>query len=112
MITATRSSTLDGWLPEIGGLVWMQMYDPQRPAYDSTIEERIAADVDTYGSRILTRVLGLVRDHDGRPGITRFHTKDDGCGPGLFPSRGHGESWTESDWCVLEDASEDTGRLF
>ncbi len=102
------SSTLDGWMPDVGSLVWQQMYDPQRPKHNSTIQERIAAGA-TYGTRFLTRVRAVTRNSDN---TVRFHTKDDGCGHGMFPSRGHGDSWTNSDWCVLESAADVEGALW
>lgn len=96
-------STLHGWLPTVGSLVWQQMYDPQRPKHDSSIEERIAAGAGFYGKRRLMRVHSVTPDSHG-PGIHRFALGE--------PDRHGPTSWTESDWCVLEDAAAEEGALF
>lgn len=112
-------TTLEGWVPAVGGLVWQQLYDPTKPRWDSTIEERIA-NGQLYGARRMMRLYsvgpcpGGCGSHDPGPGVWHFHLRD----PWrptlrLFPTDGReGPSWCESDWVVLEDASEDGGVLF
>lgn len=88
-------STLTGWQPRVGDLVWQQMYSPQRPAVDSTIEERISAGA-TYGDRRRMIVTRVVPDFNV-PGLTRWCMRKPGrdLGPAHW-------SYVESDWCVLE----------
>jgi hypothetical protein len=92
-------STLTGWQPHEGTLVWQQMYNPKRPTEGSSISERVTSGTP-YGPRRLMRLHGIVPDHGG-PGITRWFLRDPDR-PGSVSSC----SWVESDWCVLEDASD------
>lgn len=53
-------SALDGVL-EVGDLVWQQMYEPTRPSWQATLEERIAGGI-TYGKRRQMRLTRIYRD--------------------------------------------------
>lgn len=100
-----RRSTLHGWEPRVGDLVWVQMYSPQHPEIDSTIEERIAHG-KTYLERRLMIVTAVHPDHP-RPGLTCWSTRKPGrdLGPAYW-------SGCDSDCCVLEEATEDeTGEV-
>jgi hypothetical protein len=102
--TSGPKSTLTGWTPAVGDLVWVQMYSPQLPEVDSTIEERIAHG-KTYMDRRLMIVMAVHPDHP-RVGVTRWSTRKPG--PDKGPAYWSG---CDSDCCVLEDASsEETGR--
>jgi hypothetical protein len=93
-----RSTTLRGWVPRIGELVWQTMYSPQRPAPDSTITERIEHG-RVYMARRLQVVVAVVPDYEGS-GLTRWVTRK----PGPNQGAAH-HSHTESDWCVLESVT-------
>lgn len=117
-MTEPMTSTLDGWQPRTGQLVWETIYSPHPPGL--TLRERIATG-NVYMPRMLMRVHGITPDYLGR-GVTRWYLRDPdaklGSDPtnceGWFPSKGHGPSLVESDWAVLEDASdqEQQGALF
>lgn len=118
-------TTVEGWIPEVGALVWLQLWNPTGPHIAATIQERIATGV-TYGRRRLMRVhrvssctggchhaqdSGVLHFYLRHPGA-RFNTDPSSC-EGLFPTNGvEGPSWCESDWAVLEDASAEEGALF
>ena len=114
------SSTLDGYQPKPGDLVWEQMYRPSHPDWDSTIEERVAAGV-TYGTRQRMIVVSVTPNYDchtaarelGRDLPPKLVTKwvlqaeDPRERRGEFPYSSVG-----SDWCVLELIEEPSqGRL-
>lgn len=115
------STTLAGYVPEVGDLVWQQMYCPTRPAHDSSITERVAGG-QTYGKRALMQVVAVVPGYDSTEYarslgvdvppkvVTRWllQAADPKDRRGEFPY-----SAVEDDWCVLEyvPPAED-GRLF
>lgn len=97
-------STLTGWQPSVGDLVWQQMYSPQHPAHDSTITERIEHG-RTYCARRLMRLHGIRPDFRGQ-GVTRWFLMDPWRPVATgFPTGREGPSWVESDWCVLESVT-------
>jgi hypothetical protein len=118
-------TTLDGWRPTPGTYAWQQMYDPWRPAYDSTIEERIAHG-HHYGTRRLVIVLQITWNDPNHGGNHRYLTLDadnrynDATvfrlieNPYALDDWPNGMSATESDWCVLEeaDAQAEAGTLW
>jgi hypothetical protein len=104
-------STLEGWTPAVGQLVWQQLYNVGNAMSGPADLASAVEQGNTYGPRYLCRVLGVTVDHPNA-GVTQIHTKDDGCGPGLFPSKGHGPSWADTSWGVWTDAAEEGGELF
>lgn len=113
------TSTLDGtYTPAVGDLVWEQLYDPQRPANDSSIRERVDAGLE-LGERSLMELHKITRDYDPTEyarglgadleprSVTRWYLVDPG-----KPNEPSRMSWVEDDWCVLEPAGEDQGALF
>ncbi|MBO0811934.1 MAG: hypothetical protein J2P23_07790 [Microlunatus sp.] len=112
-------STVAGWQPTIGQLVWETIYSPAYPDWHASIEERIVHG-SVYQPRHLMRVHGITPDYvwessDGkrRGPVTRWFLRDPSkrlgspLSEGLFPTNGlQGPSWIESDWAVLEDASD------
>lgn len=104
-------SALDGTL-EVGDLVWQQMYNPTKPCWDASLEERITAG-QTYGERRKMRLIYLHRD-----GIDGPCTYGDGSGVNPLsgkPMPAHSEHYvvtdphnkddysiTDDNWCVLE----------
>lgn len=115
------ASTLDGYTPAVGDLVWQQMYDPGHPEADSTIEERVAHG-RPYGPRRQMIVRSTTKNYDaheyarqmGQALPPRLVERWALQAADLKDRRGEcrGFSWVESDWCVLElvDPSHD-GRL-
>ena len=113
---------MHGYEPKVGDLVWQQMYDPQMPAGDSTIQERIAGGM-RYGERRQMIVRHVVPHYDptayarslGRKIAQRFVTRWvlQEADPARRRDECRGYSWVEDDWCVLElvDPADD-GRLF
>ena len=116
------TTTLDGYQPQVGDTVWMQMYSPQIPSHDATITERVA-----NGSRYCERRIVIVRDifpgyditeHARSFGVdvaprhvTRWVLQD--ADPKKRGDACKGYSWVEDDWCVLELVTPaDDGRLF
>lgn len=101
------TSTLDGWQPAPGDIVWQQMWSPVTPRHDSTIEERIAHGVK-YKRRRRMEVVAVVRDYE--LGLDRWILRP------ADPKDRRGEfhhSIVESDWCVLEpEDPADEGRLW
>ena len=108
-------SALDGTL-EVGDIVWQQMYEPTKPSWDATLEERIAGGL-TYGKRRQMRLVRIYRDGIDGPcpnaGSDGLHPLS---GNPMDPHSehyycvsldGHDESWTDNNWCVLEHADTD-----
>lgn len=101
------ATTLDGYQPAPGDIVWQQMYNPQTPTPDSTITERVAAGA-TYGRPRLMIVREIHAHDDGRRTRWVLQVTD----PNRRRGGTHGYSWVEDDWCVLELVrSADQGRM-
>lgn len=115
------TSTLQGYVPQVGDLVWQQMYSPQLPYPGASIADRVAHGA-RHGPRRKMVLLEVVPDYDaaayarslGQDVAPRMVTRwrlqpaDPGQRRGEFPY-----SLVEDDWCVLEliDAA-DEGRLW
>lgn len=115
------TTTLDGYVPAPGDLVWQQMWSPQQPTPDSSIHERVAHGTP-YGERRLMVVDSVTPGHDA-------HDYARSLGADLPPRivtqwvllpadpalrrRDAYLSIVEDDWCVLELVPPaDDGRLF
>lgn len=105
------SSTLRGYVPQVGDLVWQQMYSPCSPALDSTIHDRVARG-DLYGERRRMVVRAVTPNYDSTAyarslgadvaprRVTRWALQDPD--PARCRDECRGYSWVEDDWCVLE----------
>lgn len=106
------TTTLDGYVPAPGDLVWQQMYSPCDPAWDSTLAERIASGC-TYGPRRLMEVVTVTQlkpedranEHDRAQWL--LQDADPADRRGEFPY-----SSVTDNWCLLEDANVAEGRLW
>ena len=118
----SSSSTLTRYVPQVGDLVWLQMYDPQAPTPEATIEERVAHG-QTYGQRRQMIVRGITPDYDSTAYsrslgldvaprlVTRWTLQDPD--PQRRRDECRGYSWVESDWSVLEPVNPtEDGRLW
>lgn len=89
------TSTIDGtYTPQVGDLVWQQMYSPTGAG---TIHDRVASG-KAYGGRRLMTIVAILPDDD--TGLTRWqleHADPKDVHLGKY-------SWVEDDWCVLEPA--------
>lgn len=109
-------SALDGVL-EAGDIVWQQMYSPTHPAWDSTLEERIAGGV-LYGGRTQMRLISIYRDgvdgpcqHADENGLHLLSGKpiwahSEHYVTAVLGREGDGDHYsiTDDNWCVLEHA--------
>lgn len=97
---------------DAGDVVWMQLYSPIFPSWQSSLVERIDSG-QTYGPRRRMRLLSIFRDGVDGP---CFHAGDDGLHPLsgkplpehaehfylVDADTGRDESWCDDNWCVLE----------
>lgn len=106
----TGRSTLDGYVPQVGDVVWQRLYSPTQPSPDSTIQQRVEAG-PAYRSRLMI-LRGIMHDYDVNAAArelgadlpprlaTRWALQD--ADPQQRRDECRGFSWVESDWCVLE----------
>lgn len=124
-MTAPATSTLTGYVPEVGDLVWQQMWSPTAPHPHSSIEERVTHG-EPYGARRQMIVREIIENYDADAYSRSLAAAPETLPPRLVtrwvlqetdPTRCRGEcrgfSWVEDDWCVLElvDPATD-GRLW
>lgn len=109
-------SALDGQL-EAGDIVWQQMYEPTKPDWQATLDERIAGGI-TYGKRRLMVLKHIHRDGIDGPcpyvdanGVHPLsgkpmppHSAHYHC---VHPDDAGDYSNTDNNWCVLEHAEID-----
>lgn len=91
-------STLDGWRPFEGALVWLQVYNPAAPTWEASLAERVALDL-RCGEPRLMRLLSTKPEPD-KPEVTRWFLHD-AHRPGLDHA-----AWADSEFCVLTDAAD------
>jgi hypothetical protein len=88
------ASTLTGWTPWTGALVWLTVYNPAAPTWEAILADRVDADL-RVGERRLMRLAATRFDKDG---VTHWYLVD--------ATRGGDRSWADDQFCVLEDASD------
>lgn len=113
-------TTLTGYQPQIGDIVEQQMYSPQEPDWDATIEERVTNGI-TYGDprRMIIREIYPHYDANGYQRslgfqlpsriVIRWALQD--ADPQKRRGVHAGYSWVEDDWCVLTLIDRPAGQL-